>query len=128
MQTFKQLFKDKVDWKCYNLLKYILTKFEDSGASLSLYISINNCFPILIYNSDFSSEIWRNTHKPLEEVEELYNKNGLVYVVEVEKEMNEKWLTLMQNIKEKILETGKVTFQADREGNYFYSLEFLPKD
>jgi len=127
MQTFKQLFKDKINWRCYNLLKYILTKFEDSGVSLSLYVSINNFFPILIYNSEVG-EVWRNTHKKLEEVEELYNRNGLVYVVEVEKELTDNWLIVIEGIRDNILNTGKMKYQTDKDGNFFYLLEFLPKD
>jgi len=127
MQTFKQLFKDKINWRCYNLLKYILTEFEDSGASPSLYVGINNFFPILIYNSEIG-EIWRNTHNPLEKVEELYNRNGLVYVIVVEKELTDNWIILIEGIRDKILNTGKMKYQTDKDGYYFYLLEFLPKD
>ena len=103
--TIENTFKDKINWKSFNMLLDIVTSFEDSGNEIILDIctldrmGTPNCLCYYTTDAGFRWFVIRDflADSYLKE----FNKGGVIYRVQT---VNPE---ITDNIKEKILSTGK---------------------
>ena len=85
-------FKDKIDWKPFNFIQYVLTSYEDNDAEFDYRLSVcimddfekehNRHYIQLVYNtySNWSAELKPEYNESDYKYKvRIYNKNGIVY-------------------------------------------------
>ena len=92
----KNYFKDKIDWKFYNYLMMKVTKYQDNGSDMILYVCLdlsefNGDDSLFIYQSEvgyqnpqLDDEGTRNYFENITDwhLEFSHRKNGFVYVID----------------------------------------------
>lgn len=95
----KNYFKDKINWKSYNYLSYIVTKYEDNGFDIGLAVHIkldkNGMYGRLFMKDRKSVSADPSLYvagynengigKDLEYLKQCYSNNGLVFIIEISK-------------------------------------------
>jgi len=129
--TTEQFFKDKIDWKLYNMLKDIITRFEDTGIEISLSVCVdsmidgmgpnqNNFFPIHFYSSENGDRC--TTYKS-----DMSKVKQSRYEFNVEIRKIENYNEIANNIKDNILSSGKFLFKEKNETFGWVAMSFEPK-
>ena len=88
----EEFFKDKIDWKPFNFIQYVLTSYEDDNAEFDYRLSIcimddfdkehNRHYIQLVYSvySNGNTELKPEYHESDYKYKvRMYNKNGIVY-------------------------------------------------
>lgn len=108
--TIENTFKDKINWKSFNMLLDLVTPFEDGGNEITLDICIvddKNVINCICYYTSDEGFNWSDNNGMLyaHYLNLLDTKtNNIIFGVESESpEINSK-------IKQKILSTGKIDF------------------
>jgi len=93
----KNYFKDKINWKSYNYLSYIVTKYEDNGfdIGLSVHIKLKNMYGRLFMKDRRSVAADPSLYvagynengigKDIENLKKCYAESGLVFIIEISK-------------------------------------------
>ena len=113
--TIESTFKDKINWKSYNLLLDIATSLEDRGHNVTLDIctldrmDIPNC--LCYYNTDTGFTWFTIRDFLCGTYLKEYEKRGVIYRIQVEDQY------INAEIKQKILDTGKFVYVTTKRSN-----------